>query len=60
MDKVKSFVSSHKDEVLILVAIGLVLWFGYDAVSGYLLREPVADNLSSETQQRIERILGSN
>jgi hypothetical protein len=60
MDTYTKLLKDRKDEVLLVVALGLIVWFGYDAISQVFDREPVADNLSSETSQRIDTILESN
>ena len=60
MEKYKKLFTDHKDEVLLVVALLLVLWFGYDSISSVFNQEQVADNLSSETSRRIDTILESN
>lgn len=60
MEKYKKLLTGRKDEILLVFVLGLVVWFGYDAISQVFNQEPVADNLSSETSQRIDTILESN
>jgi TRAP-type C4-dicarboxylate transport system permease small subunit len=60
MDKYTKILKARKDEVLLVFALALVVWFGYDAMSQVFDQEQVADNLSAETSQRIDTILESN